>query len=189
MVNLVVDWLLFKPSLPPLHKKIVLFHLWLRLSSVFALVTEMCLCHLHEKKLPPRGCWPFSPSPIGSERYGPDLSWLDLQSCLAKPDLDLLTPNWPSGAQAVNAIGYMPCDFIVACYSAIADQYQYLQEQFCFFLELNAWAASSIYEHEPIYSDPWTSSVLKFRHIHCSFSSLSLAFRNWLSWQTTLNST
>lgn len=79
------------------------------------------------KKTSPRSCWPFSPSPIVSKRYGPELNWPDLQSCLAKPDLDLLTPNWPEGAWAINANGYVPCDFIVACYSAIADQYQHLQ--------------------------------------------------------------
>lgn len=81
------------------------------LGSVFALVSEMLadrdleMFFRHaqayslvplpssQKKTSPRSCWPFSSSPIVSERYGPDLSWLDLQSCLAKPDLDLLTPN------------------------------------------------------------------------------------------------
>lgn len=149
-----------------------------------------------QKKTSPRSCWPFSSSPIVSERYGPDLSWLDLQSCLAKPDLDLLTPNWPADAWAINANGYVPCDFIVACYSAIADQYQHLQGQYCSALSWNwmheqlppflsvSLSTQTLKLHLSTATSTW--EVLKF--IHCSFLSLSLAFRNWLSWQTTLNS-
>lgn len=66
----------------------------------------LCLCHLPEKSSLEEllGLQPGSPN----ERCGPDLSWLGLQSCVARADLDQPTPSWPADTGAMTAPCYVP---------------------------------------------------------------------------------